>query len=110
MLTILFYGIDGAAAKVRARLIAAHKPDQARIYDAFVWNGQNDACDAVEIFPCVPSWRREEIEKIFAGKVRVSSADKPDGQELATCSMFQAVPNEEFTIAPKRRGRPRKAS
>ena len=68
MLTIVFYGSDGEAAKLRSREIAAHKPNKVRVYDAAVWNGAEDFCDAVEILPCVPGHRRALIESVFAGK------------------------------------------
>lgn len=106
MLTIVFYGKDGEAAKARARSIAGNKPDRVRIYDAFVWNGQDDACDAVEILPCVPSWRRSLIESVFAGKL----PEKIDLSVEAHCSQFinenanPAADGVTEEIAPKKRG------
>ncbi len=92
MLTIVFYGRDSGAAKARARTIAANKPNQARVYDALFWGGQNDTCDAVEILPCVPSLRRALIKSVFGEKCL--SADQP-------CTIAQA---DAVEPAPKRRG------
>ncbi len=116
MLTIVFYGTDDAAAKRRAKEIAAHKPAQVRVYDSMVWNGEQDVCDAVEILPCVSEWRRYLIERVFPGKIA-------DGQQLAECKMFKVVaPITTFTegsgggghstlpTTKRPRGRPRKVA
>ncbi len=91
MLTIIFYGSDGAAAKLRAREISADKANKTRVYDAFSWNGDRDACDVIEIMPCVPEWRRARIEDAFAGKIAEPSA-------------------ADDVVIPKRRGRPPNSS
>lgn len=121
MLTIIFYGRDGKAAKARAKEIAADKPNVARVYDVMAWGGQADACDAVEIMPCVPDWKRGAIMAAFPGKVS-------DNKTVETCRAYDnpdrhvgqfhpggdyTVPEKPFVTAlgdlPKRpRGRPPK--
>ncbi len=110
MLTIVFYASDGTAAKARAKAIAADKPNTARVYDAMVWNGDADACDAVEIMPCVPGWKREAIEAAFSGKIEQRiPADAPEVAE-AFDKIFggNLAPHVQSAMdeAPKRRGRP----
>jgi hypothetical protein len=104
MLTIVFYGSEGAAAKARAREISKGKPNVARVYDAMTWTDSVDACDAVEILPCVPWWKREKIEALYAGRV-VSPKAKPAGL------IYKALTAEPFerpfeAAEPPKRGRP----
>lgn len=131
MLTIVFYGNDGKAAKARGRQLAV-KPNTARVYDAMTWSGQVDPCDAVEIMPCVPSWKRRSIEDAYAEKV--VSADNivetyyrdgdtgggigapfAVGVDVAESDGMEAIipiadPSKPFVTTlgdlPKRRGRP----
>lgn len=82
MLTIVFYATNGAAAKARARAIAADtKGHYARCYDVASWENTEDKCDFVEIMPDVPGWQRDRILKVFgpvvpATEVPVAEADE----------------------------------
>ena len=107
MLTIVFYGSDGKAAKARAKQIAATKPNIARVYDAMTWGGSADACDAVEVLPCVPWWKRDVIGAAYSGKVS-------EGIEITVPSILNPDDWDSESVRrklgdlPKRRGRPPK--
>lgn len=67
MLTIIFYGRDGQAAKDKAREIGARRGEWARCYDASVWLGSKDRADRVLIMPDVLGWQRRRIEQVYGG-------------------------------------------
>lgn len=84
MLTIVFYSNNGAAAKQRAREIAAaSKGDYARCYDVGAWDNTLDKCDVVEVMPDVPGWQRDRITKVYGQIDEVKESETPDDDSLA---------------------------
>lgn len=98
MLTIVFYATNGAAAKQRARAIAAvNKGDFARCYDVGVWDGTHDRCDSVEIMADVPDWQRDRISSVFGAieeqivdQEEVSDVDDQQQEEIAVATEGEA--------------------
>ena len=82
MLTIVFYATNGAAAKQRARAIAAvNKGDFARCYDVGVWDGTHDRCESVEIMADVPDWQRDRISSVF-GAIEEQIVDQEEVSDV----------------------------
>lgn len=99
MLTIVFYTNNGAAAKLRSREIAAVKGNYARVYDAAVWDGSPDKCDAVEIMSDVPGWQRKRIVQVFGEPIEIEHCEVE--HELVRTNMGLMPPKEPASEEPK---------
>ncbi len=84
MLTIIFYGRDGQAAKDKAREIGARRGEWARCYDAAVWLGSKDRADRVVIMPDVLGWQRRRIEQVYDGIIVRDAPAMPEAPGSAT--------------------------
>lgn len=84
MLTIVFYGRDGQAAKDKAREIGARRGEWARCYDASAWLGSRDRADRVVIMPDVLGWQRKRIEQVFGDIIVRDAPAMPEPNIIAT--------------------------
>jgi hypothetical protein len=101
MLTIVFYSVNGQAAKLRAREICAQsKGNYARVYDVAAWDGTPDKCDDVEIMPDVPGWQRKRITAAF-GEVQETIVDE---EEIIEQENPDVVTSKENNKKPVHRG------
>lgn len=112
MLTIVFYGRNGVAAKARAAEIRKKGKGKTVVYDVTAWDGGTDGADAFEILDCVSYFDRQRIEHAFASiEPKEISDDGGAAYQKIAAGLTDAIAITRGEEQPvKRRGRKPRAA
>ena len=75
-LTLIFFGVDGEAAKRDAIEIRV-RGGSAQLRHAYAWDGGFESCEHVVLMPDVSEHDRAKLAEVFAAQMRADGAAPP---------------------------------